>query len=237
MGGKRGSKAEVGSQECKVEGEESRESKRLRQPKARKAIKYLDDSEEEETAKTGGGGGRKEQTVLTTTSTAANKSLVIVSPVKRSSPRRPRTPEREGCLVKQPGLAFDKEKSASPIKTPRKQVSSNQGRKPVPSPVESASSPAKLVSNPPSQAKSLTPVSHPKPAKPVSTPATTPKPSRGSSYRNYMNRAGPKAPGSKVIPEGEENCLEGLTFVITGVLDSMERDQAADLVKRLEIAC
>ena len=32
--------------------------------------------------------------------------------------------------------------------------------------------------------------------------------------------------------QGEENCLEGLTFVITGVLESIERDDAADLIQR-----
>jgi len=32
--------------------------------------------------------------------------------------------------------------------------------------------------------------------------------------------------------QGEENCLEGLTFVITGVLESIEREEAADLIQR-----
>ena len=32
--------------------------------------------------------------------------------------------------------------------------------------------------------------------------------------------------------QGEENCLEGMTFVITGVLESIERDDAADLIQR-----
>ena len=31
---------------------------------------------------------------------------------------------------------------------------------------------------------------------------------------------------------GAENCLEGLTFVITGVLESLERDDAADAIKK-----
>ncbi|KAJ3086824.1 hypothetical protein HK102_012387 [Quaeritorhiza haematococci] len=44
--------------------------------------------------------------------------------------------------------------------------------------------------------------------------------------------AGPKAPGSKEIPEGEENCLAGLTFVFTGELSSISREQAADLAKK-----
>ena len=29
-----------------------------------------------------------------------------------------------------------------------------------------------------------------------------------------------------------ENCLDGLTFVITGVLESIEREEAADLIQR-----
>ena len=31
-----------------------------------------------------------------------------------------------------------------------------------------------------------------------------------------MNRGGPDAPGSKVIPDGAHNCLKNLTFVISG---------------------
>ena len=31
---------------------------------------------------------------------------------------------------------------------------------------------------------------------------------------------------------GAENCMEGLTFVITGVLESLERDEAADIIKK-----
>ena len=29
-----------------------------------------------------------------------------------------------------------------------------------------------------------------------------------------------------------ENCLDGLTFVITGILESVEREEAADLIQR-----
>ena len=45
-----------------------------------------------------------------------------------------------------------------------------------------------------------------------------------------MNRSGPANPGGKEIPTGQENCLGGLTFVITGVLDSLEREEAKDLI-------
>nr|XP_033803251.1 replication factor C subunit 1 isoform X3 [Geotrypetes seraphini] len=52
------------------------------------------------------------------------------------------------------------------------------------------------------------------------------------AYRNFLNREGPKALGSKEIPQGAENCLEGMTFVITGVLESVERDEAKSLIER-----
>jgi replication factor C subunit 1 len=44
--------------------------------------------------------------------------------------------------------------------------------------------------------------------------------------------AGPSAPGSKEIPVGQPNCLAGLTFVFTGELDSLSREEASDLAKR-----
>ncbi|KAK1926049.1 purine nucleotide binding protein [Papiliotrema laurentii] len=52
--------------------------------------------------------------------------------------------------------------------------------------------------------------------------------------RAYAARAaaGPKNPGSKEIPEGKPNCLSGLTFVFTGELESLGRDDAVELVKR-----
>uniref|UniRef100_A0A0P6JH91 Replication factor C subunit 1 n=1 Tax=Heterocephalus glaber TaxID=10181 RepID=A0A0P6JH91_HETGA len=79
------------------------------------------------------------------------------------------------------------------------------------------------------------------PKKPKSSPAkkesTSPEDSEKKrtnyqAYRSYLNREGPKALGSKEIPKGAENCLEGLTFVITGVLESIERDEAKSLIER-----
>ena len=56
--------------------------------------------------------------------------------------------------------------------------------------------------------------------------------SRGQQYRAYLNRGGPSAPGSKPIPEGESGCMIGLTFVITGVLESLEREDAQELIQK-----
>ena len=44
--------------------------------------------------------------------------------------------------------------------------------------------------------------------------------------------AAPMAAGSKEIPEGAEDCLMGLTFVFTGVLQVIGRDEGKNLVKR-----
>ncbi|XP_075050897.1 replication factor C subunit 1 isoform X2 [Mixophyes fleayi] len=96
----------------------------------------------------------------------------------------------------------------------------------------------KEISSPAAKAKVISP------KKEVTTPAKTPQKSESSpedsekkkanykAYRNFLNREGPKALGSKQIPQGADNCMEGLTFVITGVLESVERDEAKSLVER-----
>ncbi|XP_053978468.1 replication factor C subunit 1 [Hylaeus volcanicus] len=50
-------------------------------------------------------------------------------------------------------------------------------------------------------------------------------------YQQYLQRGGARHPGSKKVPEGAEYCLAGLSFVITGVLDSLEREEADELIK------
>ncbi|XP_072239367.1 replication factor C subunit 1 [Leuresthes tenuis] len=74
------------------------------------------------------------------------------------------------------------------------------------------------------------------PKKPEST-STSPddaekKKGNSAAFRNFLNRDGPRALGSKEIPKGAENCLEGCVFVLTGVLESMERDDAKSLIER-----
>lgn len=44
--------------------------------------------------------------------------------------------------------------------------------------------------------------------------------------------AAPPGAGSKDIPDGAENCLAGLSFVFTGVLESLGREEGQNLVKR-----
>ncbi|XP_064547571.1 replication factor C subunit 1 [Drosophila montana] len=50
-------------------------------------------------------------------------------------------------------------------------------------------------------------------------------------YQKYKNRSSCLNPGSKEIPKGAPDCLKGLTFLVTGILESMERDEAASVIK------
>jgi replication factor C subunit 1 len=46
------------------------------------------------------------------------------------------------------------------------------------------------------------------------------------------NTGPPPGAGTKDIPIGEENCLAGLTFVFTGILETISREEGQELVKR-----
>ncbi|XP_059194050.1 replication factor C subunit 1 [Centropristis striata] len=75
------------------------------------------------------------------------------------------------------------------------------------------------------------------PKKPESTSTSPDNPEEkkkvnAAAFRNFLNRDGPRALGSKEIPQGAENCLEGCVFVLTGVMESMERDDAKSLIER-----
>jgi replication factor C subunit 1 len=47
----------------------------------------------------------------------------------------------------------------------------------------------------------------------------------------------PPVSGTKDIPQGAENCLAGLTFVFTGVLETLGREEGQELVKRYGGKC
>ncbi|XP_042444367.1 replication factor C subunit 1-like isoform X1 [Zingiber officinale] len=58
---------------------------------------------------------------------------------------------------------------------------------------------------------------------------------RGAGRGGFMNfgeRKDPPHKGEKEVPEGAPDCLAGQTFVISGTLDSLEREEAEDLIKR-----
>ncbi|XP_068241805.1 replication factor C subunit 1 [Palaemon carinicauda] len=53
-----------------------------------------------------------------------------------------------------------------------------------------------------------------------------------ASYLKFLQRSGPSNPGSKIIPEGKPECLQGLVFVSTGVLESLDREEVSELIKK-----
>uniref|UniRef100_A0ABK9MQN0 Replication factor C subunit 1 n=1 Tax=Glossina morsitans morsitans TaxID=37546 RepID=A0ABK9MQN0_GLOMM len=51
-------------------------------------------------------------------------------------------------------------------------------------------------------------------------------------YQKYKNRSSVLNHGCKEIPKGKPDCLAGLTFLVTGVLESLERTEAEDIIKQ-----
>jgi len=48
----------------------------------------------------------------------------------------------------------------------------------------------------------------------------------------FLARGPPPKQGQKEIPEGAPGCLAKKTFVITGVLESLDKDDARDLIMK-----
>ncbi|PWY71653.1 chromosome transmission fidelity factor [Aspergillus heteromorphus CBS 117.55] len=67
--------------------------------------------------------------------------------------------------------------------------------------------------------------------RPPSPPAETGE-KKKFNFAAQAQRSRSPVGGSAEMPEGEENCLAGLTFVFTGVLDSLGRDEGQALVKK-----
>merc|ERR1719209_1000496 len=59
------------------------------------------------------------------------------------------------------------------------------------------------------------------------------KAAKTAAYKKFVSRGGAKNPGSKDIPQGSPDCLAGLVFVLTGVFESLEREEMAEIVKNL----
>ncbi|KAF8838200.1 DNA replication factor C, large subunit [Paxillus ammoniavirescens] len=79
--------------------------------------------------------------------------------------------------------------------------------------------------------KAPAPAPAPKPT-PAPTPTPAAKPFNWAAAK-AAKLAGPRAPGSKAVPEpNSPDCLLGLSFVFTGELSSFSRDEATDLAKR-----
>jgi len=133
------------------------------------------------------------------------------------SPRKQKAPARSPTRApKSPTKA--KRKSKSPKKV-RKATAVETSTAPpfVPSP-KKAPAPAPSAASPAPAAAAAT---------------TSPAKSAGgaANWRQFQNRGPPKALGSKEVPRGAENCLLNKRFIITGVLESLEREEATRLIQ------
>jgi len=54
-----------------------------------------------------------------------------------------------------------------------------------------------------------------------------------AAFKKFLSRGGAKNPGSKEIPKGSPDCLAGSVFVLSGVFESLEREEAGELIKKL----
>ena len=189
--------------------------------KAKRGITYYDSPSEEDTDVL-----EKKEGASESKPVSGKKAKEAPSPSKQKKPQ-PAASSPSKPAVTSPSKPATSSPSKPAVTSPSKPVASSPLKRDKPSSV-----PTKLsTTGAPKQDKPDTAASRKRDMASPVTPVT-PKPSRSDSYRSYLNRSGPKAPGSKPIPEGEEDCLDGLTFVITGVLESMEREQASDLIKK-----
>ncbi|KAG6332752.1 hypothetical protein ID866_6335 [Astraeus odoratus] len=126
---------------------------------------------------------------------------------------------------KEPTFEEESDEDLIPSKRSRKATSASKAARPKAKPEAPLKSTSR-AKNPPSPAKSegraTTVDSTPAPSKPFNWAAA-----------KAAKLAGPKAPGSKAVPEPKTpDCLLGLSFVFTGELSSFSRDESIDLAKR-----
>ncbi|XP_047221086.1 replication factor C subunit 1 [Girardinichthys multiradiatus] len=158
--------------------------------------------------------------------TSQSASEDMISPSPKKSPAPVKTSSKLAMMKKRDEVKDEGVKSKTPTSPMKNKISPKKEPR--------ASSISDMKFTPKTGTTSTAPTTSPK--KPEST-STSPddaekKKMHSSAFRNYLNRDGPRALGSKEIPKGAENCLEDCVFVLTGVLESMERDDAKALIER-----
>ncbi|XP_061763209.1 replication factor C subunit 1 isoform X4 [Nerophis ophidion] len=158
----------------------------------------------------------------------------VIGPSPKKSPAAVKTSSKLAMMMKKK----DEEEEVSKVAMMKKKREEKEDAEKRKAPTKLKVSPKKVQQNvsisdkmPASKTGTAPQTS---PAKPASTSPdeAEKKKGNGSAYRNYLNRDGPRALGSKEIPTGADNCLEGCVFVLTGVLESLERDDTKSLIER-----
>ncbi|XP_067297806.1 replication factor C subunit 1 [Pseudorasbora parva] len=174
-------------------------------------------------------------------SSSKSSSQAVASDTKPKKDPSPKTsPVKTSSKLAQMKKRQDEEDEQRKKDRGEKKIKISPKKEPIsPTSSERAATP-KTGSVTPGMTKSRsisTPKTEPSKTSPTKPENTSPedlekKRANSSAYRNFLNREGPRALGSKEIPQGAENCLEGCVFVLTGVLESLERDDAKSLIER-----
>lgn len=121
------------------------------------------------------------------------------------------------------------------VRTPKRKKTSDAS-----TPSSSATSPLKTKRTPPAAKKpssntTAAELATPEKLAAINVPTLRPEDVTVmyASYGNFMTRNAPPMHGEKTIPSGKPDCLKSFVFVMTGVLESLERDEASDLITRL----
>ena len=56
---------------------------------------------------------------------------------------------------------------------------------------------------------------------------------KSAGFKKFVSRGGARNPGSKEVPKGSQDCFDGLVFVLTGVYESLEREEMFEIIKNL----
>ncbi|VDL19827.1 unnamed protein product [Hymenolepis diminuta] len=146
----------------------------------------------------------------------------------------PKTPSPEDAQKsKHLGINLDEER-----KTPSKKLSSKTHKQKTHSPhISGGFRPSDDLKSVSKKMPHESPAKKPAHSKhiPEGTSVTTPKRTPGggrASFWQFQNRDGPQALGSRPIPQGTSTCFNGKSFVITGVLECIERDDVQSLIER-----
>lgn len=192
------------------------------EPQAKKARKGSDEKQGRTTTpkKSGTDSAASSTSSLSKASRSTSEDVISSSPKKNTTPVKTSS---KLAMMKKKDEGTSSKTPASVIK-----IEISPKKEPLPSSISEKKFTPKAGTTPTALKTS--------PKKPEGT-STSPsdsekKKANTSAYRNYLNRDGPRALGSKEIPQGAENCLEGCVFVLTGVMESMERDDAKTLIER-----
>lgn len=159
---------------------------------------------------------------------AKKKALVLdsdedkeIQPAKKAAKKSKQEDDDDGVVM----IVSDEELPKKQASKPAVQVSKPAAQAPVPAKrkIESPAKSSAAAKSP--EAKKA------KPAVEASAAAAAPK--KKFDPRKFADRPPPPMLGLKPVPVGEENCLFGMVFVITGTLESLERDEATKLIERL----